>query len=408
MSEPPPSAPGIREIVALAVAVMALNALAIDMMLPALGAIAADLGVAHDNDRQQIIIIYIVANGVGQLFFGPIADRFGRRPVMQGALAAYCVCSMLCILAPNFALLLVGRALQGLTTAASRVALTAMIRDYFVGRRMAEVMSVALTIFMIAPIIAPGIGQLVLFAFPWRGVFVVLLLYSAVILAFVHFRARESLAPERRRPIRPGAIASAYLEFARSRVSIGYSLASGVCFGALFGYVSASEQIFLETFDLGAGFPIAFGAVAVAIAVANFINARLVRRVGMRRMLHGAVIAMLVVNAAHAAIALSGGETFALFMASMMASFFCLGLIGPNAGAIAMEPMGHIAGAAAAANGFLGSTFAGLVGWLIASRYDGSTAPIAVGFVVASLAALALVLYAESGRLFQIGGASRP
>jgi DHA1 family bicyclomycin/chloramphenicol resistance-like MFS transporter len=282
-----------------------------------------------------------------------------------------------------------------------------MIRDQFAGRRMAEVMSLALTIFMAAPIIAPGLGQLVLYAFPWRGIFVALLLYGAAILALVHFRAHETLAVEMRRPIRMAAVMGAYLEFARTRVSVGYSLASGICFGALFGYISASEQIFLETFDLGGSFAFAFAAIALAIALANFANARLVRRVGMRRMLHGAVIAMLLVNAAHAAIALSGGETFALFMASMMASFFCLGLIGPNAGAIAMEPMGHIAGAAAAANGFLGSTFAGLVGWLIASRYDGSTAPIAVGFVAASLAALALVLYAERGRLFQVGGASR-
>jgi DHA1 family bicyclomycin/chloramphenicol resistance-like MFS transporter len=403
MTNANPAAPSFREIVALAVSVMALNALAIDMMLPALGAIATDLGAARENDRQLIIIVYLVANGVGQLFFGPIADRFGRRPLMQGALAAYCVCSLLCILAPSFGLFLVGRALQGLTTAASRVALTAMIRDHFAGRRMAEVMSVALTIFMIAPIIAPGIGQLVLFAFPWRGIFVLLLIYSAAILAFVHFRARESLAVAMRRPIRASAISGAYLDFMRSRISIGYSLASGVCFGALFGYVSASEQIFLGTFDLGANFPFAFGAVAVAIAIANFANARLVGRIGMRRMLHGGLIAMLLVNCAHAAIALSGADSFLVFMVAMMASFFCLGLIGPNAGAIAMEPMGHIAGAAAAANGFIGSTFAGLVGGLIAGRYAGTTAPIAVGFLGASLTALALVLYAERGRLFQVG-----
>jgi DHA1 family bicyclomycin/chloramphenicol resistance-like MFS transporter len=399
------SGPGFKEIVALAVTVMALNALAIDMMLPALGAIATDLGAPNENDRQLIIVVYIVANGVGQLFFGPIADRFGRRPVMLGALAAYCACSLLCILAPRFDLFLVGRALQGLATAASRVAVTAMIRDHFAGRRMAEVMSLALTMFMIAPIIAPGIGQLVLFAFPWRGIFVVLLLYGAAILTFVHLRARESLAVEMRRPIRASAIASAYLEFLQSRVSICHSLASGVCFGALFGFISASEQIFLGIYDLGARFPFAFAAVALAIACSNFVNSRLVGKIGMRRMLHGGLIAMLLINGAHAAVALSGGETFLLFMAAMMASFFCLGFVGPNAGAIAMEPMGHIAGAAAAANGFLGSTFAGLVGGLIASRFEGTTAPIAVGFFAASLVALALVLFAERGRLFQVGGA---
>jgi len=389
------------ELVAFAAAVMALNALAIDMMLPALGVIARDLGAAADNDRQLVIVVYVVVNGVAQLVFGPIADRIGRRSLLLFALGGYCLASLLSVFAEGFGALLAARAFQGATTAASRVALTAMVRDHFSGRRMAEVMSLALTIFMAAPILAPGIGQLVLLVAPWRGVFVGLLLYGAALFAWALTRAPETLGAGDRRPIAAASVVSAYGEVMGRRIFAGYTLASAACFGALFGYISASEQIFLETFKLGARFPFAFAAVAAALAAANFANARLVGRIGMRRMLHGALLAFLGLNALHAALAFAGLETFALFMAFMMASFFCLGLIGPNASAIAMEPMGHIAGAAAAANGFAGTTLAGVIGGLIGRAYDGTTAPVVAGFAACGAAALAIVLYTEKGRLFR-------
>ncbi len=389
------------ELVAIAAALMALNALAIDMMLPALGQIGDELGAARDNDRQLIIVVYVLGNGVAQLFFGPIIDRFGRKRVLMWALGGYIVGSALSVVASSFTLLLAARAFQGVTTAATRVAAIAIVRDQCSGRKMAEVMSLAITIFMAAPILAPGFGQLVLFIAPWRGIFLVLLLYALILTVWLGWRLPETLSPTNRKPLRAGPIASSYFEFICNRTAIGYTMASALCFGALFGYISASEQIFVDTFDLGQGFPLAFAAVAASLGAATLINARLVSRFGMRRLSHSAILVFIGANVIHLAIATTLGETFILFMVFMSISFFALGLIGPNASALAMEPMGHIAGSAAAANGFAGTTIAGFLGGIIGQLYDGTTMPIIIGFTCLGLGAFAIILWTEKGRLFE-------
>lgn len=393
-----------RELVAIIAAVMALNALAIDMMLPALGRIGSDLGAARDNDRQLIIVVYVLGNGVAQLFFGPIVDRFGRKRVLMVALFGYIAGSVLSVIAGSFALLLAARTFQGVMTAAARVATIAMVRDLCSGRKMAEVMSLAMTIFMAAPILAPGIGQLVLFAGPWRGIFLVLLLYGVILAFWAGLRLPETLAPAERQSLNWNRITSGYLDFLRNRIAMGYTMAAALCFGALFGYISASEQIFLETFHIGTGFALAFAVVAAALGAATLTNARLVSRFGMRRLLHSALIVFIVTNLIHMGSYLFFGEHFVTFMVFMSISFFCLGLIGPNASAIAMEPMGHIAGAAAAANGFAGTTVAGFLGGVIGYFYDGTSAPVVMGFVILGVMALAIILYTEHYQLFGAPG----
>ncbi len=388
------------ELVALTAAVFALNALAIDMMLPALGQIGRELETARPNDRQLIIVVYVLGNGIAQLFFGPIVDRFGRKRVLVWALGGYVLGSILSVFASSFALLLLARAFQGVTTAGARVAMLAAVRDQCSGRRMAEVMSLAITIFMAAPILAPGFGQLILFAAPWRGIFVALLLYGALLAIWVGYRVPETLTPERRKPLRAGPIAKSYQQFIQNRTSLGYTLASALCFGALFGFISASEQIFLETFKIGQGFALAFAGVAASLGAATLINARLVSRYGMRRISHSALLVFIIANLIHLAIAATVGENFILFMGFTAISFFALGLIGPNASALAMEPMGDIAGAAAAANGFAGTTLAGFLGGLIGRAYDGTTMPIILGFVCLGIGAFAIVLWTEKGALF--------
>lgn len=389
------------ELIAITAAVMALNALAIDMMLPALGAIGDELGTARDNDRQLIIIVYVLGNGIAQLFFGPLVDRFGRKRVLMWSLAGYVIGSLLSVVATSFTLLLAARAFQGVTTAAARVAAIAVVRDQCSGRRMAQVMSLAITIFMAAPILAPGFGQLILFAGPWRAIFLALLLYGLVLALWLHWRLPETLTPDKQKPLRAGPIIGSYMEFIRNRTTIGYTLASALCFGALFGYISSSEQIFLETFDIGGAFAVAFAAIAASLGVATLVNARLVAKFGMRRLTHGAVLVFIIVNLIHLAIASTSGETFIIFMVMMIISFFCLGLIGPNATAMALEPMGHIAGSAAAANGFAGTTGAGFLGGLIAQLYDGTAIPIIQGFGALGMAAFAVILWTEKGKLFQ-------
>lgn len=389
------------ELVAIIAAVMALNALAIDMMLPALGTIGDELGAARDNDRQLIIVVYVLGNGIAQLFFGPLVDRFGRKRVLMWSLGGYIVGSLFSVLASSFSLLLAARAFQGVATAAARVAAIAMVRDQCSGRRMAQVMSLAITIFMAAPILAPGFGQLILFAGPWRAIFLALLLYGLVLAIWVGWRVPETLPVEQQKKLQFGTILGAYMEFIRNRTTIGYTMASALCFAALFGYISASEQIFLETFDIGGAFAFAFAAIAGSLGVATLINARLVSRFGMRRLTHGALLTFVIVNLLHLAIAATAGETFIIFMVFMSISFFCLGLIGPNSTAMAMDPMGHIAGSAAAANGFAGTTIAGFLGGVVARFYDGTAIPIIQGFGILGLFAFAVVLWTEKGQLFQ-------
>ncbi|NNL88906.1 MAG: multidrug effflux MFS transporter [Marinicaulis sp.] len=391
---------GHMELVAIIAAVMALNALAIDMMLPALGIIGDELGAAEGNDRQRIIVYYVLANGVGQLIFGPLVDRFGRRPVLIVSLIGYVVGSALSIFASTFSILLAARAFQGIATAAARVSAIAIVRDQCSGRKMAQVMSLAITIFMAAPILAPSFGQLIMFAAPWRGIFVALLLYGLLLAMWITIRVPETMAAEDRKTLRPGPIINAYLEFIRTRQSIGYTVAGAMCFGALFGYISTSEQIFLETFKIGGGFGPAFAVVAGALGAATLTNARIVHRYGMRRITHTALLVFIITNLLHLSITSTVGETFLLFMIFTSVSFFCLGFIGPNASALAMDPMGHNAGPAAAANGFFGTTGAGYLGGLIGSYYDGTTMPIIFGFCILGVCAFAVILWTEKGRLF--------
>lgn len=391
------------ELVAITAAAMALNALAVDIMLPALGIIGEELGAAHDNDRQLIIVVYVIANGVAQLFFGPIVERFGRKRVLLWSLGGYVLGSLLSVFAASFTMLLAARAFQGMATAATRVSAMAMVRDQCSGRRMAEVMSLAITIFMAAPIIAPGIGQLILFLAPWRWIFIALLVYGATFALYAYIRLPETLAPEDRKPLRLETIASSYLMFLQNRVSVGYTLTTAFCFGAVFSYISASEQIFLEVFSLGEKFALAFGFVAGSLGLATLINARLVSRFGMRRLAHTALFVFIAASAGHLLIASIFGETLPLFMISMMISFFALGLIGPNATALAMEPMGHNAGAAAAINGFASTTIAGLLGGIVGRFFDGTTVPIIIGFTVLGAIALLITVWTERGRLFGVG-----
>lgn len=394
-----PSMP-FPELVALVAATFALNALAIDMMLPALGVIGRELHAASDNDRQLIVTVYVIGNGVAQLFFGPLVDRFGRRSVLLWSLAGYAAGSILSIFASSFALLLAARAFQGVSTAATRVALIAAVRDLASGRRMAEVMSLAITIFMVVPILAPSFGQLFLFAAPWRGIFVVLLLYGLVLAVWIYLRLPETLAKGAAIPIDFRRAAGSYGEFLRHRIAIGYTLTAALMSGALFGYISSSEQIFVDTFKLGELFPLAFASIAAALGFANLLNARIVARYGMRRLCHAAVLLFTMVNVLHLMIVAFMGDSLVLFLAFTGISFFCLGFVGANATAIAMEPMGHIAGAAAAANGFAGTTLAGFLGLIVGRFYDGTTMPIVAGFALLGLAALVMVLIAERGRLF--------
>ncbi|MDZ4689790.1 multidrug effflux MFS transporter [Terricaulis sp.] len=403
MPEAPSAAPrtlSTFELVAMVAALSALNALAIDIMLPALPDISREFALANDNDRQLVVVAYVALFGVSQLVYGPLADSFGRRSVLIYALGIYIAGTVLCVLAPSFELFLAARAMQGVGAAATRVIATAVVRDLTEGRRMAQVMSMAMTVFMIVPIIAPGIGQLILFIAPWRWIFGALLIYALIILAWAMLRLPETLKPEYRAQFNARAILTNYRAVFRERQTIGYMIATTFVTGCLFGYITSSEQIFVDVYNLGPAFPIAFGAVAIAISGGTFMNSRLVVRQGMRRLSHTMIIAFTATAALLAGLAALGAAGFWTFTVLIAAAFAMFGLIASNFNALAMEPVGRIAGSASALYGGVTATGGAIMGGLIARGFDGTPAPFATGLALCGLATLITVLWTERGRLF--------
>lgn len=392
----PPRPLSFAELVAATGAVMALNALAIDMMLPALGVIGEALGAARENDRQMIVVVYIIANGVSQLFMGPIVDRFGRRRILLAALGAYAAGSLLSLVAQSFFLLLAARVFQGAATAGARVAMLAMVRDRYSGAEMARVMSVAITIFMAAPIFAPLIGQGILLIADWRWIFGALLIYGGLMAAWALFRITETQSAAARPAFSFGEAFAAYGEFFSTRASLGYVAVQTLLFGGLFGFISSSEQVYLDQYGLGAWFPAAFGASAVGFSLAAIINAKIVTRTGMRRLVRGGLIGLIALQAVHLVFhsAVAGNSLF--FAAFITATLFSMGFVTPNAQALAMEPAGRIAGVAAAANGFATGAIGGAIGGLIGWSYNGTTVPLIAAFALLGAAALAASVWADS------------
>jgi len=386
------------ELVAMVAALSALNALAIDVMLPALPLIGRDFALAIDNDRQLVIVAYVALFGVSQLVYGPLADAFGRRSVLLLALGLFILGTVLCVIAPSFELFLLARALQGAGAAATRVVAIAVVRDLTEGRRMAQVMSMAMTVFMIVPIVAPGVGQLILLVAPWRWIFGALLVYAILVLLWTLLRLPETLRSENTTPFRPRRIASAYLAVLRERQALGYILATTFMTSCLFSYITASQQIFVDVFDLGTAFPVAFASIAVAISFGTFLNSRIVMLHGMRRISHAMTLAFTLSAATMALLAALGAAGFWIFFALLALTFSFFGLITSNYNALAMEPVGRIAGSASALFGAITASGGALLGGLIARAFDGTVLPFAVGLALAGCAALAAILWTERGR----------
>jgi MFS transporter, DHA1 family, multidrug resistance protein len=393
------SALSTPELVAMVAGLSALNALAIDIMLPALPDIGRAFGLSNDNDRQLVVVAYVALFGVSQLVYGPLADALGRRSVLIYALGIYILGSVLCVAAPNFELFLAARALQGLGAGATRVIAVTVVRDLTEGRRMAQVMSMAMTIFMVVPIVAPSIGQLILFVAPWRWIFGGLLIYALAITAWSMWRLPETLRPENRTPFRPDAIVSAYATVLSNRQMVGYMMATVFITAALFAYITAAEQIFVDVYGLGTAFPIAFGAIAISISIGTFLNSRIVVRHGMRRISHTMTLWFTAMGLVFTALTLTTGVSFWGFMVLLALTFSVIGLTSSNFNALAMEPMGRVAGSASAVFGAVTSAGGAALGALIARAFDGTVAPFAVGLLLTGLAAIATLLLTERGKL---------
>lgn len=404
-ARPPATIGGIGrpQFIAIIASMMALNALAIDIMLPAFPNIQADLGIADANRVQYILLSYIIGFGGAQLFFGPVSDRFGRRAPLFVGIALYAVCAIAGALAPSFEILLIARFLQGVGAAATRVIAISVVRDTHEGRGMAATMSLVMMVFMVVPVFAPMIGQIIILAGDWHLIFIFMAVVSLIVGLWAMLRLPETLSEAHRRPLTLKSIREAFAIVLTNRIALFYTLATSFYFGSLFAFINVAQPIYVDLYGLGTYFPAAFAAVAVAMALSSFANSRLVGHFGQRRLSHGALIAYFSLALLLAGLTAMGPIPFWLFFGISILMMPLFGFVGSNFNSIAMEPLGAIAGTASSTLGFTQTVGGGVVGALIGQAFDGTVFPLAAGYAMVSAISLVMVLIAEKGRLFGTG-----
>jgi DHA1 family bicyclomycin/chloramphenicol resistance-like MFS transporter len=390
---------GLGEFVGLMATLTVLVAMSIDMVLPALPAIGASLGVEQANDNQLIVSLLFLGFGVGQLFYGPLSDAAGRKPAAYIGLALFSTGCLLALLSRTFPLMLAGRFLQGIGVAGPRTITMALVRDKFEGREMARVMSLITAVFILGPIVAPALGQAILGLAGWRAIFGVYLAIALLASAWFALRQEETLASSRRIPFSVGRIAAATREVLTNRPAIGYTVASGFVFGAFLGYLTSAQQILQQQYALGARFPIYFAILAIAIGTASLLNAGLVIRYGMRALSIWSLRGICAVSIVFAAVASAGAghPPLWMLMTYLMASFFGIGLLFGNLSALAMQPLGHIAGTGAAVVGATSMLISLALGTWIGQSYDGTVLPLVAGFGMLSACSILAAWWAEAG-----------
>lgn len=387
----PTNLPRFGEFVALIAMLTSLTALAIDAMLPALVTIGRELGVQHDNDAQLILTTLFLGLALGQIFFGPLSDATGRKPLMYVGLGIFMLGSLLSMFAQDFSHMLIGRFLQGVGASAPRVLTMALVRDCYSGRAMARVMSFTMSIFILVPMIAPSLGQGILLVAGWRSIFALFFVLALSVAVWFWWRMPETLPAAKRRAFRFGEFWQGLKEVVSNRTSMTYTLTTGIVFGAFLGYLSSAQQILQIQYGLGERFPLYFALLALAIGGASLLNAKLVMRYGMHWISKRALLLFTLLSGAFWFVTYSsaGHPPLPLLMAYFMLAFLALGMLFGNLNALAMEPLGHIAGIGASVIGSLSTLIAIPLGTFVGQAYDGTVLPLISGFLIFGLAATA-------------------
>ena len=392
--------PGYREFIALMAVMISITALSMDIMLPALPDIGRDLGARHPNDAQLVVSILLLGMGIGQIFFGPLSDCYGRKPIIFAGFTIFTMGCLLSIFSTQFGVMLAGRVMQGIGAAGPRTAIVALIRDQYGGRAMARIMSAVMAVFIIVPAIAPALGQAILLIASWRAIFGALMAQGLISLTWFTIRQPETLLRERRIPFSVKRIMTGAVEVFTNRVSLGYSLAAGFIFGAFLAYLNCAQQIFQEVYGLGRQFPLYMGILALAVGAAAFLNSRLVMRFGMLSVSYRDILLFIMLMALFltATFQLGGHSPLWLLMLCFSMAFFCLGILFGNLNAIAMEPLGHIAGVGAAVVGSFSNLISVPLAIVIGRYYNGTTLPLICGFVTLSIFTVITMRGADTSR----------
>lgn len=392
--------PGTLEMTVLLAALMALNSLAIDAMVPALPDIGHSLHVAHENREQLVVIAYFAGFGSTQLVWGPLADRFGRKPILAAGVILYSAFALLCGIAWSFPVLIAARFCQGASAAVTRVLVVAMVRDLFESEEMARVMSLVSMVFMVMPVVAPNLGQLILLIGSWQAIFIVLAGYGITMLGWSWVRLPETLHPEYRRSLQPAEIARAIRASVADPLSRGYTVALTVSSGCLIAYISSIQQIVAEAFHEGRYIGLVFAAIAAPMALASWTNSRVVGRFGLRRVGHLAAAAFAVIAVAHLALGLAGDETLVSFIVLQALTMCCFAFTSANLSTLAMTNMASIAGTASSVQGIVWTVGGAALGFLIGNRFDGTAIPFLAGTAACALVGFLGVVLTEPKRLF--------
>ncbi len=378
---------GRIEFITLVAGLITINAFAIDIMLPGLQRIGESLGEADANRRQLVIPAYMLGFGVLQLVFGPLSDRFGRRMPLLYGVAIYCLAALCAFFVADFNSLLVLRFLQGAGAAASAVIAMALVRDLFVGDEMAKTLSLVFMVMMVSPIMAPGLGQFLLTIMDWRGLFGFMAGLGGLILMWIFFRLPETLKPENQRPFTLRSIGEGFGIVFRNRVSLSYILATALLFGALMGFLTSSQQIYVSHYGMGQWFPAFFALGGIAAAISGFANSQLVVRFGMENLSHQALILFGLNSLVMLVLGYLNLLPVWAFFALTCGWFVTFNFIFSNFGALALMPLGEVAGTAASTQGFLQMVIGASIGAFIGQMFDGTTNPLALGFVILTVLA---------------------
>ncbi|AMC13339.1 major facilitator transporter [Liberibacter crescens] len=392
------------EFITLMAMLMAMNSLAIDIMLPSLPEIAKTLHVVSENDRQHVISFYLIGFGIAQLFYGPFSDRFGRKVVILTGLYIYMLSSITVLAVDSFTELLILRFIQGIGAAATRVITVSIIRDLYHGKEMAKIMSITIMLFMAMPILAPVIGQsIILITNSWYWIFISMAIIISILILWCSLRLPETLDPKDRRPLNFISVAEGLVSIFKNRLAIFYTLANSLILGSLLGFVSTSQQIYTEVYDLGVLFPLAFAIGGVSISIASLINSRLVEHLGARLVSHLAMISFVGITSLWFLIQISEPTpmNIVIFISFFFLATFNFALMNSNFTSICMEPFPNLAGMAASIFGFINTIASTIISVIIGQFYNKTTLPIVTSYFIISIITLFLVLFAEKGKLFK-------
>ena len=382
------------EFIILMALLMSVVALAIDAILPALNFIGADIGITNIKDNQLLITMIFLGLGIGSLFFGPLSDTLGRKPIVYMGFGLFVIASLICIFSDTLEMMIAGRILQGIALSAPRTISIAMVRDMYSGDYMARIMSFITVIFLLIPIIAPALGKFILDSYGWKAIFYIQIIFGIFVAVWFYFRQPETLLKPNRIRFSSSVFVDGTKELLKFPTTIGYTLISGFITGSFMVYLSASQQIFQNQYHLDEEFPFIFAALAITIGLATFLNGSLVLKYGMKKLVTIALIGFLVVSLLYVVLFFNTSNPHVLILLSFFGmQFFAIGFLFGNLRSLAMEPVGHIAGIAAAITGFISTLMAVPISAYIGNFVDTTALPLFIGFSVFGILSIFIVMY---------------